>query len=184
MATPDGRLTSCDRRSLLARSADFQRGTVTGDSDQGPSVGLVFWPFGMSNGSTVRRAALAYCCERAGEIDESLALLDAALETADATNERYYEAELYRLKGEWLLAHRPARGAEAESCYQHALAIARRQQARFWELRAATSLARLEGDQGKRTEARDLLGPVYGWFTEGFDTPFLQDAKALLDELG
>jgi predicted ATPase len=138
---------------------------------------------GMSNGLTVRRAALAYCCKWAGEIDESLALLDAALETANATDERYYEAELHRLKGEWLLAHRPARGAEAESSYRHALAIARRQQAKFWELRAATSLARLQGDQGKRTEARDLLGPIYGWFTEGFDTPALQDAKALLDQL-
>jgi tetratricopeptide (TPR) repeat protein len=138
---------------------------------------------GMSYGLTARRAALAYCCKWAGEIDEALALLDAALETANATDERYYEAELHRLKGEWLLAHRPARGAEAESSYQHALAIARRQQAKFWELRAATSLARLQRDQGKRAEARDLLAPIYGWFTEGFDTPVLKDAKALLDQL-
>jgi predicted ATPase len=138
---------------------------------------------GMSNGLTGRRAILAYCCKWAGEIDESMALLDAALETANATDERYYEAELHRLKGEWLLAHRPARGAEVESSYRHALAIARRQQAKFWELRAATSLARLKVDQGKRTEARDLLAPVYDWFTEGFDTPALQDAKALLDQL-
>jgi predicted ATPase len=139
---------------------------------------------GMSNGSTARRAALAYCCKWAGEIDESLALLDAALEIANATDERYYEAELHRLKGEWILAHRPARGAEAESSYQHALSIARRQQAKFWELRAAASLARLQRDQGKCTEARDLLAPVYGWFTEGLDSLDLKEAKALLDELG
>jgi predicted ATPase len=71
----------------------------------------------------------------------------------------------------------------AEASYQKALVVARQQSAKLWELRAATSLARLWRDQGKRTEARDLLAPVYNWFTEGFDTPVLQDAKALLDEL-
>ena len=71
----------------------------------------------------------------------------------------------------------------AERNYHHALAVARRQSAKFWELRTATSLARLWRDQGKRTEARDLLAPVYGWFAEGFDTPMLQDAKTLLDQL-
>ena len=73
--------------------------------------------------------------------------------------------------------------AAAEESYRYALAVARRQSAKFWELRAALDLARFWRDQGKRTEARDLLAPVYGWFTEGFDTPVLQDAKALLDEL-
>ena len=103
-------------------------------------------------------------------------------------------AELYRLKGELLLLH--ARGApanaavaagqptiQAEICLCQALDIARDQHAKSLELRAATSLARLWRDQGKRTEAHDLLAPSYGWFTEGFDTPVLQDAKALLDEL-
>ena len=71
----------------------------------------------------------------------------------------------------------------AEASFGKALEIARLQSAKFWELRAATSLARLWRDQGKRTEARDLLAPIYGWFTEGFDTPVLQDAKTLLDEL-
>ena len=74
--------------------------------------------------------------------------------------------------------------AAAEDSYRRALAVARRQSAKFWELRAAISLARLWRDQGKRAEARDLLAPIYEWFTEGFDTPVLQEAKALLDELG
>jgi predicted ATPase len=138
---------------------------------------------GAAAGRTGQLAALAYCCERAGEVGESLELLDVALEIANTTDERCYEAELHRLKGQYLLAYRPARGAEAESSYQCALAVARRQEAKFWELRAATSLARLWRDKGKRAEARELLAPIYGWFTEGFDTPVLQDAKALLDEL-
>jgi predicted ATPase len=126
---------------------------------------------------------LAICCQRAGEVDEALELLDRELEVANTTGERYYEAELLRFKGEWLLAHRPERSAEAEDCYQHALAVVRKQQAKYGELRASTSIARLWRDQGKRTEARDLLASIYGWFTEGLDTPVLKEAKALLDEL-
>jgi tetratricopeptide (TPR) repeat protein len=127
--------------------------------------------------------SLAVCCERAGEVDEALQLLDRELEEANATSERYFEAELLRFKGEWLFAHRPAGSAEAEDCYQHALVVARKQQAKFWELRASMSLARLWRDQGKRSEARELLASIYGWFTEGLDTPVLKEAKALLDEL-
>jgi len=109
--------------------------------------------------------------------------LDRELEVANATGERFYEAELHRFRGEWLLAHRPACSAEAEDCCQHALAMTREQQAKYGELRASISLARLWRDQGKRTEARDLLASIYGWFTEGLDTPVLKEAKALLDEL-
>jgi class 3 adenylate cyclase/tetratricopeptide (TPR) repeat protein len=135
------------------------------------------------SGQTGRLADLAHCCERAGEVDEALELLDRALEKSNATDERWIEAEIHRLKGQWLLAHHPTRLAEVESSYQRALAIARGQQAKLLELRAATSLARLWRDQSKRTEARDLLAPIYGWFTEGFDTPVLKEAKTLLDEL-
>ena len=92
-------------------------------------------------------------------------------------------AELYRLQGELLLTHASEHHAEAEACFQQALDVARHQQAKSWELRAAISLARLWQQQGKRAEARELLAPVYGWFTEGFDTADLQDAKALLEEL-
>ena len=97
--------------------------------------------------------------------------------------EHYYEAEVYRLKGKLLLQQSAANQEEAEACYQQALAVACRQQAKSLELRAAMSLARLWQQQGKRAEARELLAPVYGWFTEGFDTADLQEAKALLDAL-
>ena len=101
----------------------------------------------------------------------------------ERTGVRWIEAELHRLRGELQLALPKPDQSDAEACFGRALAVAREQQAKFWELRAATSLARLWRDQGKRAEARDLLAPVYGWFTEGFDTPDLKDAKALLDEL-
>ena len=114
---------------------------------------------------------------------EALQALDEALARVDRLEERWFEADLWRLKGEALVALSPERAAEAEACYQQALAVARHQGARLWELRAATSLARLWRDQGRRAEARDLLAPVYGWFTEGFDTADLKDAKALLDGL-
>ena len=119
-------------------------------------------------------------------------MLDEALALVHHTGERCYEAELYRLKGELLFqgGQRPkAHGteqklAEAEQSFRQALAVARRQQAKSWELRAAMSLACLWQQQGKRAEAHKLLAPIYGWFTEGFDTADLQEAKALLKELG
>jgi predicted ATPase len=101
----------------------------------------------------------------------------------DTTGERWYEAELHRLKGALWLSQSVDNSAEAETCFQHAMTIAQEQGAKAWELRSATSLARLWQHQGKRQQARDLLAPVYTWFTEGFDTPDLQEARALLDEL-
>ena len=99
------------------------------------------------------------------------------------TGERFYEAELYRLQGELLLAQSTRQTAEAEACFHQALDMARRQQAKSLELRAAMSLSRLWQRLGKRTEARQLLVEIYGWFTEGFDTADLQEARALLAEL-
>jgi predicted ATPase len=96
---------------------------------------------------------------------------------------RVYEAEVHRLKGELLLRQAVPDVPQAEACFQQALTVARRQQAKSWELRAALSLSRLWQQQGKRAEARELLAPIYRWFTEGFDTLDLQEAKALLDEL-
>jgi predicted ATPase len=97
------------------------------------------------------------------------------------TEERWAEAELHRVRGELLrVGHDPA---GAERSFSQAIGIAQQQSAKFWELRAATSLARLWREQGKRHAARDLLAPTYGWFTEGFDTPVMKEAKALLDEL-
>jgi class 3 adenylate cyclase/tetratricopeptide (TPR) repeat protein len=117
----------------------------------------------------------------AAQPEEGLNRLAEAATLVETTQERWAEAEMHRLRGTLLLSMHEH--AIAEECYRQALAVARRQSAKFWELRAALDLARLWRDQGKRTEARDLLAPIYGWFTEGFDTPVLQDAKALLDEL-
>jgi predicted ATPase len=118
-----------------------------------------------------------------GQPEAGLTVLTEALTHADKTGEGWCEPELYRLKGVLLLQQNSDHQAEAESCFHHALEIARTQQAKSFELRTATSLARLWQRQGKRQEAHDLLAPVYKWFTEGFDTADLQDAKALLNEL-
>jgi len=140
--------------------------------------------------------AEAYGC--VGQTEAGLTVLADALAGVARTGERLWEAELYRLKGELLLqpgdqglesgvltadAGLQTRDAEAEACFRQALDIARRQQAKSLELRAAMSLSRLWQHQGKRAAAYELLAPVYGWFTEGFDTADLQEAKALLDEL-
>jgi predicted ATPase len=105
------------------------------------------------------------------------------LARVDRLEERWLEADLRRLKGEALLGCSPDCVAEAEGCYHQALAVARDQGARLWELRAATSLARLWRDHGRQAEARKLLAPIYSWFTEGFDTADLKEANGLLDEL-
>jgi predicted ATPase len=118
-----------------------------------------------------------------GQPETGLAVLAEALTLVETKGERWYESEIYRLKGELLLQQNAVNQAEAENCFQQALDIARTQQAKSFELRTVTSLARLWQSQGKRQEAHDLLEPVYGWFTEGLDTADLQEAKALLDEL-
>jgi predicted ATPase len=120
---------------------------------------------------------------RAGRGREGLDLLIDALARADESNEGWFKAELHRLQGEALISQSVREQPEGENCFHRAMELARQQNAGSWELRAATSLARLWRDQGKRAEARDLLAPVYGWFTEGFDTPDLKEAKTLLDEL-
>jgi predicted ATPase len=110
-------------------------------------------------------------------------VLAEALEIVHDTGERWAEPELFRLTGELLLRQDVPDATQAEACFQRALVGARCQQAKSWELRAALSLSRLWQQQGKREEARHLLAEVYGWFTEGFDTADLQDAKALLQGL-
>jgi predicted ATPase/class 3 adenylate cyclase len=126
-------------------------------------------------------ALLAGADEMSGQIQRALTLLDEALRTVELTGERFFAAELNRHKGRLLL--RQGYSETAEDLYRKALSIAEEQGAKLWELRAAVILARLRGHQGRRAEARDLLAPVYGWFTEGFETGDLKEAKALLDEL-
>ena len=126
-------------------------------------------------------ALLAAACEIAGQVEEGLTLLDDALRIVERTGERWFAAELNRHKGQLLL--RQGHTEAAEDLYRKALSVAEEQEAKLWELRAATSLARLRRDEGRHAEARDLLKPVYGWFTEGFNTPDLKEAKALLGEL-
>ena len=126
-------------------------------------------------------ALLAKACQIAGQVEEAAVHLDNALQLAEAIGERWFTAELYRHKGRLMSGRGDSEAAEA-LCRQ-ALAIAREQEAKLWELRAAVDLARLVRDRGHRSEARDLLAPVYGWFIEGFDTHDLKSAKLLLDEL-
>ena len=118
-----------------------------------------------------------------GQAAEGLEVINQGLLMVEETGEGNYEAEVYRLKGELLLELSEANQPEAENCFRQALSIARTQQAKSWELRAATSLARLWQAQNKRKDAYDLLVPLYSWFTEGFNTADLKDAKVLLDEL-
>jgi predicted ATPase/class 3 adenylate cyclase len=128
-------------------------------------------------------ALLAEASAQVGQTAEALEALTQALATLDQSEVRLWEAELYRLRGELLLQQTVAPPGEAEVCFQQALAVARGRQAKSWELRAAMSLCRLWQQQGRRAEAHELLAPIYGWFTEGFDTADLQEAKALLEEL-
>jgi class 3 adenylate cyclase/predicted ATPase len=124
---------------------------------------------------------LAAAHEIVGQGEAGLHLMDEALQIVERNGERWFAAELNRRKGQLLL--RQGQPEAAEELYCKALSIAEEQEAKLWELRTAASLARLRRDQGRRATARDLLAPVYGWFTEGFDTPDLKEAKALLDEL-
>jgi TOMM system kinase/cyclase fusion protein len=140
-----------------------------------------------ATGGEVRRqlflSLLAEAYGGIGQSEEGLNVLAEALAAVEKTGGRFYEAELYRLRGELLLARTAEHHTEAETCFRQGLNIARRQQAKSWELRAAMSLSRLWQQQGKQADARDLLAPIYSWFTEGFDTADVQEAKALLDEV-
>ncbi len=119
-----------------------------------------------------------------GRTKEGLSALTEAMAAVQERGERWWEAEVHRIKGELLLLSlSPQIDADAEACFRQALEVARQQTAKSLELRAATSLARLWQRRGKIAEARDLLAPVYGWFSEGFDTADLKEAKALLNDL-
>jgi predicted ATPase len=118
-----------------------------------------------------------------GQPEAGLTVLAEALTLVGEAGERCFEPEIYRLRGELLLQQSADHHSEAQACFQQAIAVADRQQAKSWELRAAMSLSRLWQRQGQCAAARELLAPIYGWFTEGFDTADLQEAQALLTEL-
>ena len=126
---------------------------------------------------------LAEVCDHLDHTAEGLQALVEAHTLVEQHEERYWETEIHRLRGVLLLRQPGTPQAEAETWLQRALDVARRQEAKSLELRAATSLTRLWQQQGKRVTARDLLGPIYGWFTEGFNTRDLREAQALLEEL-
>jgi predicted ATPase len=126
---------------------------------------------------------LAEATVSGGQMEQGLSLLAEARTVVEANDQGDLLAEAYRLQGELLQRQDIPDAAQAEACFQQALAIARRQQAKSWELRTAMSLVRLWQQQGKSAEAHELLAPIYGWFTEGFDTADLQEAKTLLDAL-
>ena len=128
-------------------------------------------------------AILAETELRAGHLERAIAALQNAAAISDEVGETFWRAEMLCVEGDLLRARSADDRRAPEDRYREAIAVARRQQAKSLELRAATRLARLWGEQGRRAEARELLAPVYGWFTEGFDTADLKEAKALLDEL-
>ena len=138
---------------------------------------------GTSTWGTAWLTHLALAYAELGKLDDAWRRMCEALTLVEATKERWCEAEVNRIAGEIALKSPEPDAAKAEAYFEHALSVARKQQAKSWELRAAMSLARLWRDQGKVQQARELLAPVYGWFTEGFDTLDLKEAKALLNEL-
>jgi tetratricopeptide (TPR) repeat protein len=190
-------LRSAETVLTISSEYSFSHGLAIGNIMRGWALGTVGQPLEgiplLLRGLALRHAAgakvltpfflttLAEVYGKATQPEEGLSRLSEAIELLETTRERWAEAELHRLRGTLLQSKRQPAGAEES--YRRALAVARRQSAKFWELRATLDLARLWYDQGKYTEAGDLLAPVYNWFTEGFDTSVLQDAKALLDRL-
>jgi predicted ATPase len=140
-----------------------------------------------STGATIWRplhlSHLARAYAKVGQFDDAWRCIGEAMTAVEATKERWCEADIHRIAGNVALLSPERDVRKAEAYFERALSVARAQQAKSWELRAAMSLARLWRDQGKVSEARELLAPVYGWFTEGFDTRDLKEAKALLDDL-
>jgi predicted ATPase len=138
---------------------------------------------GSTGGIPYFLALMATAFGRTGQFDEAFGALNEALKLLERTGDRSGEAEVQRLKGELLLRQNVSNSAQAERCFLTAIEISRKQHGKSWELRATTSLARLLANQGKRDEARAMLAEIYNWFTEGFNTADLKNAKALLEEL-
>jgi predicted ATPase len=161
--------------ALTGRASGATEMLISGIAAYRTTGATIFLPFYLPH--------LARAHAELGQFEEAWRCIGQAMRAAETTKEKWCEAEIYRTAGEITLLSPPRDAAKAQAHFERALAIARAQQAKSWELRAATSLARLWRDQGKRQQARELLAPIYGWFSEGFDTRDLKEAKASLDEL-
>jgi len=169
---------------MLVQGCLFAIAGKASDAVRTMTSGLSAW---RATGTTVWMPTYLSYLTRAyaelGQFDEGSRCISEAIVAVQTTNESWYEADIHRIAGEIALKSPKPDAVKAEAYFERALSVARQQQAKSWELRAAMSMARLWRDQGKRDEARDLLAPVYGWFTEGFDTRDLKEAKALMAEL-
>jgi predicted ATPase len=161
--------------ALTGKASDAVRAITSGITSLRSTGATLYEPWNLWH------LAMAYA--ELGQPDDARRCIDDAIDKVERSKEKWCEAELHRIAGEIALKSLAPDPEKAEAYFDRALAVARQQQAKSWELRAAMSMARLWRDQGKRDEACDLLAPVYGWFTEGFDTLDLKEAKALLDEL-
>ena len=167
--------------SLLQAQASFEQGQGKEGIDRIRHALAAIDATG--TGIMLQPSFLAAALGRKGRFDEALRTINELFPIIERSGQRYFEAEVHRLKGELLLAQDASNAAQAEDSFRTAIEISRKQNAKSWELRATTSLARLLAKQGKRDEAGAMLAEIYGWFTEGFDTADLKDAKALLEEL-
>jgi len=161
--------------ALTGRASDATEILISGMTAKHTTGTTVLTPF--------RLSVLARAYAELGQFEAAWRCIGEAMTAVETTKEKWYEAEIHRTAGEIALISPEPDAAKAQAHFERAIAIAREQKAKSWELRTATSLARLWRDHGKRQQARDLLAPIYGWFTEGFDTLDLKEAKALLDEL-
>ena len=161
--------------ALIGKASDAVQ-TITCGLTAMRSTGTTMWmPLWLSY--------LAKASAEIGQFDDARRCIGEAMAAVEMAKEKWCEAEVNRIAGNIALLSLEPDAARAEEYFERALAVARAQQAKSWELRAAISMARLWRDQGRRDEARDLLAPLFGWFTEGFDTRDLKEAKVLLDEL-
>jgi hypothetical protein len=172
-----------DRASTSARSEKCQRAHKRNVSARPLSARRRQWRRTHRRQQADRRGSRHQSYADLGQFDDAWRSLGEAIDTIETTKETWFEAEANRIAGEIALQSPKLDATKAQAYFERALAVSRLQQAKSWELRAAMSLARLWRDQGKVSEARELLAPVYGWFTEGFDTLDLKEAKALLEEL-
>jgi class 3 adenylate cyclase/predicted ATPase len=170
-----GMMTQGSVLALTGKASDAVHKITSGITAVRSTEGTLWMPFRLSH--------LTRAYAELGQFDDAWRCIDEAMTAMETTKEKWSEAEVHRTAGEIVLKSPEPHMAKAEAYFKRALAVSRAQQAKSWELRAAMSMARLWRDKGKRDEARDLLAPVYGWFTEGFDTLDLKEAKNLLDEL-